>query len=304
MRVAHLVRTTGARGSDLIEVFHGRVRDAVLANTSDDACRRFHLRIALALESTGSTDADLLAIHWLGAGDIDKAGKHMLVAADRASAALAFDRAANLYAWALDLRERGTRRLVLNDLRMLQTKLGDALVSAGRGARAAQAYRAAAVGSNEAESLELRSRAADQLLRSGHFDDGLVGIKEVLTSIGMHLPESPIRALFALVLWRVVLALRGLRYRLRDVSHVAARDLTRIDACYAVALSLALADPLCGQLFHTRNILWSLGTGEPLRVSRALSLEVSPEIIDDAARLVLRAVTRPAAVEPMASAAG
>ena len=37
---------------------------------------------------------------------------------------------------------------------------------------------------------------------------------------------------------------------------------------------------------------------------RALSLEVSPEIIDDAARLVLRAVTRPAAVEPMASAAG
>ncbi len=274
LRVAHLVRTTGARGSDQIEVFHGRVRDAVLANTSDEACRRHHLRIAVALESTGSNDADLLGVHWLGAGDKEKASKYMLMAADRASAALAFDRAASLYAWTLELREKGTRKFVLAEIRLLQTKLGDALVSAGRGARAAQAYRAAAIGANEAEAIDLRSRAADQLLRSGHFDDGLVAIQEVLASIGMKLPEAPWRALVALVLWRVVLTLRGLGYRLRDASHVAARDLTRIDACSAVALSLSLVDPLCGQVFQTRNILWSLGTGEPQRVSRALSLEV------------------------------
>ena len=274
LRVAHLVRTTGARGADLIEVFHGRVRDAVLENTSDDACRRHHLRIAIALEASGSTDADLLAIHWLGAGDPEKACKHVLVAAERATEALAFDRAANLYAWALELRERGTQRFVQSDMRVLLIKLGDALVSAGHGERAAQAYRSAAAGANEAESLELRSRAADQLLRSGHFDEGLAGIKQVLSSIGMHLPDSPLRALVALLLWRIVLTLRGLGYRLRDASHVAARDLTRIDACNAVALSLAMADPLSGQLFQTRNILWSLHAGEPRRVSRALSLEV------------------------------
>jgi tRNA A-37 threonylcarbamoyl transferase component Bud32 len=275
LRVAHLVRTTGARGSDLIEVFHGRVRDAVLANTSDEACRRLHLRIAIALESTGSTDADLLGTHWLGAGDKDKAAKHILAAADRAAGALAFDRAASLYAWTLELREGGTRKIVLAEMRQLQTKLGNALVSAGRGARAAQAYRAAAIGANEAEAIDLRSRAADQLLRSGHFDEGLSAIQEVLASIGMTLPEAPWRALVALVLWRIVLTLRGLRYQLRDASHLAARDLTRIDACYAVASSLALVDPVCGQLFQTRNILWSLRSGEPHRVSRALSLEVA-----------------------------
>src|SRR5439155_6422719 len=75
--------------------------------------------------------------------------------------------------------------------------------------------------------------------------------------------------------WRLVLAVRGLRYRLKDASEVSARDLTRIDVCYAVASSLSLVDPIRGQLFQQRNILLSLRLGEPNRVARALATEVS-----------------------------
>jgi hypothetical protein len=274
LRVAHLVRSTGTRGNDVLEVFHGRVRDAVLENLSDEVCKGHNLRIAIALEATGSREEYLLAVHWLGAGDVDRAAKHMLVAAERTAEALAFERAASLYAWVIELRERTTRKATPDDLRALHRKLGDALVNAGRGAQAARAYRSAATGANAAEALDLQHRAADQLMRSGHLDEGLAAVQEVLAAIGLKMPASPWRALVAVVLWRVVIALRGLRYRLRDASHAAAQELTRIDVCYATALSLSMADPLSGQVFQARNILWSLRCGEARRVCRALSLEV------------------------------
>ncbi len=275
LRVAHLVRTTGTRGNDVIECFHGRVREAVLTNLSPDAKKKHHLRLAVALESSPNADADLLAIHWLGAGDMENAGKHMLVAADRASAALAFERAARMYERALDLRTQGATKLARNEARVHLTKLGDALANAGRGEKAARAYRDAAANANSAEALDLRRRAADQLLRAGHFDTGLEAMQDVLASVGMTLPRTPWQTLIALVWWRLLLAMRGLGYRLVDASHTPARDLTRIDVCYAVAFSLSLVDPICGQLFQTRNILLSLRSGEAQRVSRALAIEVS-----------------------------
>jgi hypothetical protein len=275
LRVAHLVRTTGTRGNDIIECFHGRIRDAVLKHLSIAERKERHTRLAIALESTPDADPDLLAILWLGAGDFDKSARHMLAAADRAAAALAFDRAARLYERALELGSEGVRRVPREEERAFQTRLGDALSNAGRGAKAARAYRAAAVGANAAQSLDLQWRAADQLLRSGHFDDGLTAILDVLASIGMRLPRTPLQALLALLFWRAVVAIRGLGYRLVDASHVSPRELMRIDACNSIATSLALIDPICGRLFQARNLLASMRAGEPKRVARALAFEVS-----------------------------
>jgi serine/threonine protein kinase len=275
LRVAHLVRTTGTKGSDVIECFHGRIRDAVMAHLAADRKRDGHWRIAVALETYPGADPDLLALMWQGAGDMDKAAKHMLAAADRASAALAFERAAQLYERALELRARGTRTTPRAEQRALETKLGDALSNAGRGANAARAYRAAAMGANAAEALDLQRRAADQLLRSGHFDEGLTAILDVLASIGMRLPRTPLHALVQLIFWRLVIAFRGLRYRLVDASQVSPRELMRIDACYAIASSLSLIDPIRGNLFHARNLLATMRAGEPKRVARALAIEVS-----------------------------
>src|SRR5439155_1671957 len=137
--------------------------------------------------------------------DTDNAAKHMLGAADRAATALAFERAARLYERSLQLRLRSTRKITRAEERALQTKLGDALSNAGRGAHAARAYRAAADGANAAEALDLQRRAAAQLLRSGHFDEGLTAIQEVLDSVGMRLPRAPWAALLALLFWRLVL---------------------------------------------------------------------------------------------------
>ncbi len=275
LRVAHLVLTTGAPAHESIECFHARVRDAVVNSLSAEERRERYRQVAVALESAEDADPDLLAFSWLGAGNIDKAASHMLAAAGRAAGTLAFDRAARLYERALELRGKGSPPLARSEERALQTKLGDALSNAGRGANAARAYSDAAVGANAAESLDLRRRAADQLLRSGHFDEGVTASEDVLASIGMRLPRTPLRALIALVFWRIVLAVRGLGFKLTDASGVSARDLTRIDVCNTIASSLSLIDPIRGNLFHARNLFAALRAGEPLRLSRALALEVS-----------------------------
>src|SRR5262249_58591899 len=98
--------------------------------------------------------------------------------------------------------ERGT--LAKEERRILSAKLGDALANAGRGARAALAYQAAAEGANAADALDMKRRAADQLLRSGHFDEGVAAMREVLATVGMTIPRTPLTALLAFLFLRLL----------------------------------------------------------------------------------------------------
>jgi Cdc6-like AAA superfamily ATPase len=270
LRVASLARSTGSRRTDTAETYHDRVREAVLAHLAPETRRRWHERLARSLESSGHADAELLAEHWQGAGDLVRAADHAEAAAHRAAEALAFDRAARLYRRVLNLRppDDSTRR-------QLQERLGSVLVNAGRGTEAAQAFLAATAGATTAESLELQRRAAEQLLRSGHVDEGTKAIRNVLAAVGMSFPESPRAALVSLLLRRARLRLQGLGFTARDRSQVSAEELTRIDVSWSVAAGLAVVDPLRGADFQTRNLLGALRAGEPYRVARALAMEAA-----------------------------
>src|SRR4029077_3335731 len=93
--------------------------------------------------------------------------------------------------------------------RDLQVKLGDALANAGRGGEAGEAYLRAAENAGVAEALDLRRRAAEQLLISGHIDAGLSTLRQVLDRVGMKLPRTPTEAVLNLVRNRVQVRLRG-----------------------------------------------------------------------------------------------
>jgi serine/threonine protein kinase len=268
LRFAHLVQTAGSRGTDRVDVYHDRVRATVLAHLEPRERRELHQRLARSLELAGTADAEALATHWRGAGELVLAAKYAYVAGDRAAAALAFERAAHFYELALSLREHPDA-----EARILQRKLGDALANVGRAALAANAYQRAAEGAPAATALDLRRRAAEQLLRGGHFDAGLAEIQGVLASIGMSLPSTPRRAFLLLVLLRLILRLRGLRFRERDESRIAPRDLTRIDVCSSAATGLGLIDTIRAAALQSRHILLALRAGEQVRVARALAME-------------------------------
>ncbi len=268
LRAASLSRLRGSREREEIETYNDRIRSAVLKRLDDVALKQLHRRLAVALEAGGSTDPEALAIHFFYAGDRERAADFAVDAANQASDALAFDRAARLYRIALDLEihepevQRG-----------LRIKLGDALTNAGRGAEAALAYLQAAEGAKAAQALELRRRAAEQQMISGHIDAGLATIRTVLQSIGMKFPPTPRRALFSIVFQLLQLKWRGLSFKERDSTQISAQKLIEIDTCWSVSIGLGAVDTIRGMSFGKRHLLLALRAGEPYRVARALAIE-------------------------------
>ncbi len=267
---AHLARTRTRTGSsrEEIEPYHDRIREVVLARLGPEELRAEHGRLAAALVSSGHADPEVLAAHYENAGDTERAAEYALVAATKADEALAFDRAARLYRVVLALKPDGD-----GARRALAIRLGDALANAGRGAEAAQWYLDAVSGATAAESVELHRRAAQQLLTSGHVDEGVRVMRAVLATLGMRLPESSRAVVLSLLVGRARLALRGLRFRERDETRIPPRELLRIDACWSVAVGLGQVDMVRGADFQARHLLLALRAGEPYRVARALALE-------------------------------
>ena len=270
LRSAHLVRTRTTPVRDEVESYHDRIREAVVAHLDPRALRECHRHLAMALLSSGRPDPERLAAHSLGAGDAPSAAEYAATAAANASEALAFDRAATLYRFALTLREEAGL-----DEGNLRVSLADALANAGRGAEAAQAYLAAVPRATTAEAVDLHRQAAQQFLTSGHIEDGLRVLNTVLAKLAMKLPETPRGALFSLVVRRAWIMLRGLRFKPRDVSDVSPHKLIRIDTCWSVTVGLCQVDMLRGADFQARHLMLALRAGEPYRVARALSLEVA-----------------------------
>jgi eukaryotic-like serine/threonine-protein kinase len=269
LRAANLTRMR--LGSDEeIEIYHDRIREAIAAHIPPEERRQLHARIAQVLEQTGHADPETLLVQFTEAGSDEAVAHYAMIAADRARDALAFVRAARRYRLALAVGRFAPARR-----REIQIKLGDALAASGRGYEAAQAYLSAAEGALAAELLELKRRAADQLLRSGHIDEGLKAMRAVLGALGLKLAPTPARALLSLLLQRAWIRIRGLGFRERDRSQLSAEALVRVDACWSVATAVGVIDTMSGADFQAKHLLLALGTGDPHRIARALAVETT-----------------------------
>jgi hypothetical protein len=267
LRSEHLVRARETdRGTEL-EAYHDRIREAVVAGLEAGESSDCHRVLAEAFESRKVADAELLAQHLLAAGNSRRAAHYTLVAAREAEQALAFDRAARLYRRLLELlgpdaTERGA----------LMARLAQVLANAGRSAESAAVYLAAPA-SSAAMALDFKQKAAQHLLFGGHIDEGLGVIRDVLSSIGMKLPETRWQTILSLLAGRARVRMRGLRYQGRETSRIPADELTKVDACWSVAAGLGLVDTVRGAVFQTRHLLLALRAGEAERVHRALCVE-------------------------------
>jgi serine/threonine protein kinase len=281
LRGAHLVRLRTGEEREEIEPYYNRVSEIVLQGLTPAALREQHLRLAEALlearihgRRTAHADDETLASHYQAAGARAEAARHARLAASQAEAALAFDRAARLYEVALegDGLDTAGRRLLLR-------QRAEALRNAGRGTEAARAYLLAAdawAGEPQTgQALELRRRAAEQFLHSGRRGEGVEVLSALLREIGLPFPQHGLALLARLLFLRALLLFWGLRFRPRPPGAAAARDLLRIDTCWAAATGLGNVDPLRGAYFSTLHLRLTLQAGEPERVVRALAQQVS-----------------------------
>ncbi len=270
LRGAHLLRTTQARGEPAIEPYHDRVRQALLEHTRVDATHdaaAVHARIVSALTRGKSTDYELLAQQTKASGDLEGAAQHAERAAEHSASVLAFERAARLFREAIDLGGRTG-----DDAVRLHARVGDMLVAAGCGAEAAVAYEQAAAFASEDRALDLRMQAGTQLLVSGRIDAGLELIGKQLPTLDLPPPTTVSRA--SLLLERARLLVRGYSFTPRLVENIPVRDLRRVDACYSLSMGLGFVDPRRAMAFQSRGMRLALDAGDPVRVARALILEI------------------------------
>ena len=265
LRSSHFIRSSGS--SERIEAYHDRIREVLAAQLAPDAVRRIHALMVQTLVERRSDDCEALFEHYRGAGDAENASRQAGLAAEKARAALAFDRAASFYRHALALTPASSAA------HEWKVALATSLANAGRPADAADAYLAAALEAGHAERVELQRRGAEQFLIGGHIDRGLDLIRTVLASVGIR-PAGSARAAQVSLLWRrAQLRWRGLGFVSRPVEEIDRAVLLRMDTCWSAAAGLALVDVISGVDFSVRHLLMALDAGEPYRLARALAME-------------------------------
>jgi hypothetical protein len=270
LRANRLSGTHRVGEEDQIDVLHDRIREIIVQSVGAAPKREHHLALARALILDPQTKPHVLATHYQAGGELPEAGRHWIAAGDQAFRALAFSQAADFYALGASqapLEPNARNALVL--------RRAEALASAGKGALAAESYLALAQESAGAEALELQRRAAEQLLLSGHLERGLAVIEQVLRSLGMRQTRTGHRGFLSILVGRLRVRTRGLRYQARSESEIPEKELARVDASWSIACSLGVTDFVRGADFQNDHLLLALNAGEPRRLLRALTLEIS-----------------------------
>ncbi len=266
LRTACFVRTSGVARANTVEAYHDRVRESVLGNLDDETRREWHARLAVALERAPSPDLEMLLTQWRGAGNLTRASEYAVRAADAANGALAFDHAASLYTLALELSSPSPAMA-----KELALKLADALTNAGRGVDAARVYLRAAGASVSLEAIDMRRRAAEELMCSGHVDEGRSIFDAVLASVGIRTPKSPGAVIVALLFSTLWITVRGLGFTPRAANAVDPKALLKVDCLYSAGSGYGMSDHVRGKAFHVQTLLAALAVGEPTRIARALA---------------------------------
>jgi serine/threonine protein kinase len=268
LRTQGFVRSGFRAGRETVEMSHDGIRETIVGHLSQVALREHHGRLARVLESATTTDAEAIAVHLFGAGEASQGALYAQRAAEEATVKLAFDQAIRLYKLTIETIDGS-----LPAAREVRTRLAEVLEGAGRGAEAASVYLLAAEGAQPSERMELRRRAAEQLIQSGHVDEGIRMMRSVLEAVGMTMPRTAVGALFWLLVYRVWLWFRGKRFEERGPDEVRPLDRARIDACHAVAVSLPFVDAIFAEYMAARHLLLALRGGDRFRVLRALSIQ-------------------------------
>ncbi|MEM6993648.1 MAG: AAA family ATPase [Myxococcota bacterium] len=268
LRKHALLRLTQRGGQPALAVYHDRIRDYVVTARPREARHAGHLAIAQTLLKAGSPDPERLVHHFVEADAGPQAAAFAEPAGDQAAERLAFDRAARLYGVAVELGPSTRARALL-------LKQAEAEVNGGRGAAAARVFLEASRRSdaeNGEEVVELQRRAAEQLIRSGHYDDGKALMSQVLEKHGVTMPSDEPAAMRRVMSQRLRLLWRGLRPKPRKAPPAA-----RLNALWAATSSMSMLNHTFADAFGSLHLIEALGSSSVSRWVRGLGYEATCE---------------------------
>ena len=253
-----LIRTREGEEGRLLAVYHDRLREGVLAGLSASERAELDRELLHALEAERTADAAWLHSLAVDAGDASAALRYGLIAAAHATAALAFEHAAEIYRACLKFCPDPS-----TDSRDLWQKLALALAHSGHGRQAAAAYLEAARRAQGERALQLERCAASHLLRSGSFEEGEALVHKVLEAFGLGTAQSQVGLIAAIAWERSRLALRGMRFSPRRLEDIPFRVRYGGELCGTLSIELQSYDPLRAALFQARSLRMALDPESP-----------------------------------------
>ncbi len=182
-----------------------------------------------------------------------------------AMTALAFDRAARLYAEAVAMSARGPD----TKLGQLHALRAEALGAAGRGVASAEAFAAAARHASADEAIEHGRRAAEQLLRSGRVDEGLDVLGSVLEQMGTPLLSRPRAAVCSIAVRNAWSSPPDARCGATSTRPPSPSSSARSISAGASRPRSGTVDTVRAAALHTRALSLAVRAGDPARLSRS-----------------------------------
>jgi hypothetical protein len=270
LRSEHLIRAREAPQEEkLLECYHDRIREAVVSSLAPPALAGLHLALAAALEASGSSDAAQIGRHLAEGGDPARAQGYLTEAARRAAAAMAFEEAAQLYRRALELSPRVGDK---SDTTSVELAYAEALSAAGHGQEAARLWLGLVDRVDAHKGIDLRRRAAEELLLSGQLEEGYAVIGALLGDLNLSVPRSTAGAIARILASRIRQAFSGRRLRVPS-EPASEHELQRIDTLAGLAWSVVQLQPVVGYALQTQHLRLALRSGDPQRAAVALFLE-------------------------------
>ena len=265
LRSAQLTRHGQSEHGRSVECYHDRIRETVERSIRVLERRELYAALARALGGRKEADAELLSRCLEGAGALEEAAQSAELAGDRAAHAMAFGHGTRLY--------QRARMLAAKPQLALLEKLGNAFADAGRGVDASSAYQDAALLGSREQSIDLRRRAAEQLLRTGHAKEGTALMRAVCRELGIRLPGGPRSALASIVATRALIKLRGLTPRASQegaARALSSLDRLRLETAGSAVTGLFNCEPVVAAALADRYLIRALDAGDPAHLSRAL----------------------------------
>ncbi len=264
----------GQRGRERsVECVHDRLRDVVVAGLAPAVRTELHRRLAETAMAAGRVDPEFLARHLHAAGEHAPAAEHAVRAARAAAAALAFDRAAELYLLALRSTPGSWS---------LMAACADAKVNAGRGAEAAPLYFEASATAPPPEALALRRKACEQHFVVGETERAIAVLRVLLHDLGLDYPEASedIHRQFVTIVGALARDEPG--PTLANTASILA-----VDALWSASKGFLIHSPVRGAYFAAASALMARTLGDEARVVRGLvalgallTRDQDPEIFD------------------------
>jgi hypothetical protein len=194
LRNQRLIRTDGPRAADTVDVYHHRIRAAVIATLAPEQEATHHLCFARGLADDASADPAQVAHHYFHSPESQAGVPYAERAAAVAERAFAFEQAAELYRQVLHYGDG----LELDRL-SLSRKLAHVLELSGRSSDAAQAYLRAAELTQGIAADRARCAAAENFLASGHISEGSEALEPLFARRGLSFPQSVAGAMLSLL---------------------------------------------------------------------------------------------------------